>query len=101
MLILLGGLNAATGHILKLYMMKLLGTRTIAPARKVEEYVDTLPTFGRQKFMLSIIDHRSQSSLEFCQLDLDRRRAELRTTPRRFRLILTHYICGMRPPNCF
>lgn len=101
MLSLLGGLNAATERILKLCMMRLPVNRIIVLARKAARYAGTLLIYGKRRFMRSIIDRRSRSSLEFCQLDLDRRRAGLDTTPKRCPLISIHYSDGTRPLGCF
>lgn len=79
---LLGGLNAPMMLTSKRCTTNVLGNLITGHVPRVEQSAGIRLTYGKPRSTLNTIDRRSQSSLEFCLLGPDRRKAALRTTPR-------------------
>ena len=94
MLSLLGGLNAITERTLTRCMTSALESLITELAQKVALFAGILRTCGKRKFMRSIIDRRSRSSLEFYLHVLDRRKVALCTSPKRLQRLLSRCIAG-------
>ena len=82
MFMLLGELILVTECTLKRYMTSVLESLITERVPEVALFAGTLRTYGKRKFTLSIISRRSQASLEFYRLGLDRRKVAFYTSPK-------------------
>lgn len=94
MLMLLGGLIAATELISKRYTTIGLVSLITERALRAVRYAGTHPIYGRLKFMPNTTDRRNLSSLGSYLRGLGRKRADLCTIARHLLPTLSHYSAG-------